>query len=201
MIYTQRCAVKEYEIIKNEIERMLKPKRYKHSINVEKISIKLSKIYGADEDHCRVAAILHDCAKGFKNDQLLTAAEDYGINVDEIQKNSPGLLHGPVGAMYAKYNFGIENEDILNSIWFHTTGRAGMSKMEKIIYIADLIEEGRDFPGVEELRILAEHDLDKALILSCNSTINYVIERNELIHPLTIEFRNSLLLRGMHKNG
>lgn len=193
--------MKEYLFIKNEIERLLKPKRFQHSLNVEKESLKLARIYGIKEEHCKIAAILHDCAKYFKNEELIIYATKYGIPVDEVQYNFPSLLHGPVGAMYAREKFEIENEDILNSITYHTTGRPSMSKLEKVIYLADLIEESRSFPGLEEIRNMSVKDLDKALILSCNCTINYIMKSNSLIHPLTIEFRNSLLLRGMHKNG
>jgi predicted HD superfamily hydrolase involved in NAD metabolism len=193
--------MKDYLFIKNEVERILKPKRFKHSLNVEKESLKLAKIYDVDEESCKIAAILHDCAKYFKDEELVKYANKYGILIDEVQYNYPCLLHGPVGAMYAKEKFGIENKDILNSIAYHTTGRPCMSKLEKVIYLADLIEEGRTFPELDEIRNISIHNLDEALILACNCTINYIMKSNTLIHPLTIEFRNSLLLRGMHKNG
>jgi predicted HD superfamily hydrolase involved in NAD metabolism len=175
---------------------MISPKRFKHSLNVEKEALKLGEIYGADLEKCRIAAISHDCAKYFSDEELLKKAKEYGIEVDEIQMKFPQLLHSPVGAMYCKNVFEIEDEDILNAIKYHTTGRKDMSILEKIIYLADVIEEGRDFKGIEKIREKAYIDLDEALILSCNSTLKYIIEKNFLIHPLTIEFRNSLLMKG-----
>jgi predicted HD superfamily hydrolase involved in NAD metabolism len=193
--------VKEYSIIKKEVEIMLKPKRFKHSLDVEKSALNLARIYNEDDRKCRIAAIIHDCAKNFSDGELIESAKRFGIKIDDIQNSLPDLLHGPVGAMHAKAVFGIEDEDILNSVWYHTTGRPSMSMLEKIIYLADVIEVGRRFPEVDEIRKASLHDLDKALVLSCNCTLNYIIKNNSLIHPLTIEFRNSLLLRGMHRNG
>jgi predicted HD superfamily hydrolase involved in NAD metabolism len=193
--------VKDYTTIKKEIEIILKPKRFKHSLDVEKAALNLARIYNEDDRKCRIAAIIHDCAKNFSDGELIGSAKRFGIKTDDIQNNLPDLLHGPVGAMYAKENFGIEDEDVLNAVCYHTTGRPFMSKLEKIIYLADIIEVGRRFPEVDEIRKASLHDLDKALILACDCTLNYIIKNNSLIHPLTIEFRNSLLLRGTHKNG
>lgn len=191
----------EYEVIKNSIINMLSPKRFSHSLNVEKEAVKLGRIYGVDEQKCKLAGISHDCAKQFNNEALIVNAKKYEINIDEIQYNFPGLLHGPVGAMYVKENFGIQDEDILNSITYHTTGRVNMSLLEKIIYLADIIEESRDFPEIKEIRRISTQNLDEALILSCNCTLKYIMKNNSLIHPLTIEFRNSLLLKGVRNNG
>lgn len=193
--------MKEYSFIRKEIEKMLKPKRFQHSLNVEKVGLKLCYIYGENKENCSIAAIVHDCAKYFTNEDLIENAKNYGIEIDEVQACTPELLHGPVGAKYARDKFGIYNEDILNAVTYHTTGRAKMSQLEKIIYLADLIEESRDFPEIKEIRRCSLNNLDEALILACNCTLNYILKSNSLIHPLTIEFRNSLILRGMHKNG
>ena len=193
--------MKEYEDIRREIKAMLNPTRYEHSINVEKAAVKLGKIYGVDESKCKIASIVHDCAKGFEDKSLVHHAKEYGIVIDNIQNEIPSLLHGPVAAMYSKKKFHIFDQDILNAIWYHTTGRAGMSHLEKIIYLADLIEEGRDFPEVNSIRRKAVNNLDKALIMACNCTLNYIMRSNSLIHPLTIEFRNSLLTKGGPNNG
>jgi predicted HD superfamily hydrolase involved in NAD metabolism len=193
--------MKEYEDIKSKIKTMLNPKRFQHSINVVRASVKLGKIYGVDEYKCRIAGITHDCAKYFNDKALITHAVEYGIIIDNIQNNIPSLLHGPVAAMYSKEIFNIIDQDILNAIWYHTTGRAGMSNLEKIIYLSDLIEESRDFKEVNSIRKTAEIDLDEALLLACNCTLNYIMRSNTLIHPLTIEFRNSLLMKGRINNG
>lgn len=187
--------MKDYYFIQNEVKNMLTFDRFTHSLGVEKEAIKLGKRYGADIDKCRIAAIVHDCQKDLDDEKLIKRAIEYKIDIDKIQLNSPQLLHGPVGALYCKEKFGIEDEDILNAVYYHTTGRENMSLLEKIIYIADIIEENRNyFPELESIRHEAYKNLDSALIMSADSTIAYVIKRRCLIHPLTIEFRNSLLL-------
>lgn len=192
--------MKEYELIKKEVEEMLKlkPKRFKHSLGVVKEAVKLGNIYGVDELKCRIAGITHDCAKYYDDGALIENAEKYGIAIDNIFYNCPDLLHGPVAAMYSRDNFGINDEDILNAISYHTTGRANASILEKVVYLADIIEESRDFPEISKIRKMALKNLDEALIMSCNCTISYIMKKNFLIHPLTIEFRNSLLLKGGH---
>lgn len=187
--------LKEYDYIKKEIKSLLDSERYIHSLGVEKEAVKLGERYDIDIEKCKIAALIHDCQKNLKDEELMEKALFYGINIDKIQKKSPQLLHGPVGALYSRQQFEINDEDILNAVYYHTTGRDNMSMLEKIIYIADIIEENRDyFKGLDEIREQAYIDINKALIMSADSTITYVIQRKNLIHPLTIEFRNSLLL-------
>ncbi|TDT61216.1 bis(5'-nucleosyl)-tetraphosphatase (symmetrical) YqeK [Fonticella tunisiensis] len=188
--------MKPYEYIKEKVRERLGEKRFNHSLRVEKEAVKLGKIYGENIEKCKIAAITHDIAKQLTDDELLKESKRYGISVDDIQLKSPQLLHGYVGAEYCREEFDIKDRDILNAIAFHTTGRKNMTLLEKIIFLADLIEEERSFPGVSDIRRAAISNLDEALILSCNSTLIYVINRNLLVHPLTIEFRNSLLLKG-----
>lgn len=185
-----------YENIKNEIKLMLPEKRYRHSLNVELEAVKLAQIYGCDMEKASLAAIAHDCAKAYSNKNLISMAEDYGMKIDEIQYNFPQLLHGPVAAQIIKEKFDVNDQDVLNSISYHTTGRTGMSLLEKIIFLADVIEPGRHFPGLDTIRERAVKDMEGSLLLACNFTLIYITEQNYLIHPLTIEFRNSLLLKG-----
>lgn len=188
--------MQKYEYIKSEIEKLLSLDRFKHTLAVEKEAVKLGQIYGADISKCKIAALVHDCQKDIKGEELINKARAYGIEVDKIQYNYPQLLHGPVGAYYCIYNFGINDKDIINAVYYHTTGRENMSLLEKIIYIADIIEENRCFEGLEDIRKEAYININKALIMSADSTLSYIIKRKDLIHPLTIEFRNSLILEG-----
>lgn len=190
-----------YDEMKNLASMVLDEKRYTHSINVVNEAVKLSRIYNIDAEKCKFAAIAHDYAKSMKDNELIDCSKKYGIEIDAIQRSFPQLLHGPVAAMYCKNEMGIEDEDIINAIYYHTTGRENMSMLEKIIYIADVIEVGRNFMGIEDIRRKVFTDIDSAILLSCNSTISYVIVKNFLIHPLTINLRNSILLRGGVKNG
>ena len=160
------------ELINNKIQEMLPEKRYKHSLNVANCAVKLSEIYG--------------CNKYY--------VDKYEIVLDEIEKDNLALSHSLIGSYIAKYEFGINDKDIINAIKYHTTGKEDMDIIEKIIYIADLIEEDRDFPGVEELRDLVYNkELDKALLISFNNTIKFVIENNQLIHNRTVDARNYLI--------
>lgn len=191
--------MKENDFIVNVIKNRLDKERFEHTLRVCKEAEMLAVIYGADAEKCKIASLIHDMAKNLSDRELLKSSINIGIDIDEIQYNFPQLLHGPLAAALAYKEFSIEDDDILNAVRYHTTGRAGMSLVEKIVYLADLIEVGRSFSGLQELREKAYCNLDEALIVSCNMTIEYVIRRNLVIHPLTIEFRNNLLLMGRVK--
>jgi predicted HD superfamily hydrolase involved in NAD metabolism len=175
---------------------MLDKKRLAHSIRVQETAVKLAVQYNADIEKAATAGLIHDCAKCLPDSILFELAGRFSIKLNDIYRLQPGLLHGPIGACIAQKEFLIDDPEIIHSIKYHTTGCCNMSILDKIIYIADYIEPGRDFPGVSELRELAYRNFDEALFKSCNITIEYVLKRNLLIHPLTIEFRNSLLLKG-----
>lgn len=188
-----------YYEIREFAKQSLNEKKFNHCIRVEKIALKLAKIYGVDAEKTKIAAISHDCAKFFSHDKMFSYMKKHDQYIDEIQRNVPYLLHGPVAALRIKDNFNITDEDILNSIRYHTTGRKGMSILEKIIYISDLVEEGRDFKGVEDIRKEAFKNIDKALIMGCDTTMTYVMAKGQIIHPFTVELRNSLILAGGNK--
>jgi predicted HD superfamily hydrolase involved in NAD metabolism len=180
--------------IKEKLKTMLPEKRLIHSLNVVKESIKLSKIYEIDEEKCIIAALLHDCAKYFTKEQVYYYVSEYNIDLDDMEEDDISLSHSIIGSYIAKYKFNIVDEEILNAIRYHTTGRENMSLLEKIIYIADLIEEGRKYLGLDKLREKAYNkELDEALLISFNNTIKYVIDIDKLIHPRTIKARNYIL--------
>lgn len=189
-----------YDEIRSFAKASLNDKKFSHCVRVEKMAVKLAKIYGENIEKAKIAAIAHDCAKFFSHEKMINYMKRYHEEVDEIQRCVPYLLHGPVGALRLKEKFNITDEEILNSIRYHTTGRKGMSTLEKIIYISDLIEEGRDFKGVELIRKEVLKNLDKALIMGCDTTMSYVMARGQIIHPFTVELRNSLILSGGNKS-
>ncbi|MDP4093642.1 MAG: bis(5'-nucleosyl)-tetraphosphatase (symmetrical) YqeK [Bacillota bacterium] len=180
--------------LKKILANKLSPKRYRHSINVMETAKKLARAYGENSDKAALAGLLHDCARDIKGDNIFFHCEKFGIAVNEVSKFQPDLLHGPLGAEIAKYEYGIEDVSILNAIRWHTTGHEHMDKLCKIIYIADYIEPGRSFPGVEEVRQLAYCNLDDAMITSLDRTIKYVITKGALLHPDTIDARNSIIM-------
>lgn len=182
------------ELINKKLDLMLPQGRMTHSINVAKCATKLSEIYNLDSDKAYLAGLVHDCAKYLSKEQINEYVNKYEIYLDELEEESSALSHSIVGSFIAKYEFNIEDEDIINAIRYHTTGREDMSMLEKIIYMADLIEENRKFPIVGRLRELTYgKDLNKALLVSFDNTIKFVIDNNQLIHPRTVSARNHIM--------
>lgn len=180
--------------IEKTLKEMLPERRLKHSINVSKCAVKLSEIYKCDREKAEIAGLVHDCAKYFTDEQIEDCIERFNIELDHLEMNNIALSHSVIGSYVAVDVFNIKDEQIINAIKYHTTGKENMSLLEKIIYMADLIEEGRNFPRVEELRELTySGKLNEALILSFNNTIKFVIDNNQLIHPRTVKARNYIL--------
>ena len=119
--------------------------------------------YGADVEKARVAALLHDCTKKLDMPEQLALCRQYGIELDELEQKALKLLHAKTGAAIAREVFGVDDE-IYRAIWWHTTGHADMTLLEKIIYLADYIEPSRDFPGVNDLRACVYEDLDRGTV-------------------------------------
>ncbi|MEY8417014.1 bis(5'-nucleosyl)-tetraphosphatase (symmetrical) YqeK [Tissierella praeacuta] len=181
--------------LKNKLIKDIGEKRHDHSVRVMEVALELAEIYNADIEKVKIAAILHDCAKIIDDTYLLKMASDFDIILDDCMKYNHELIHGPLGARIAKEEYGIEDNQILNAIYYHTTGKENMNILEKIIYIADYIEPYRNFQGVEEVRKLVAKDLDKAILLAMENTITFLIEKNKLIHPDTIKARNHLIIQ------
>lgn len=179
------------------IERLkdyLPEKRIRHSLGVAEAAVKLSVLYGCDVEKAEIAGILHDVAKYIKFEDVGTYCEKYGIELDEMEKKSTALSHSVVGKYIAKYEFGIDDEEILGAIRYHTTGRPGMTKLESLVYLADLIEVGRVFDGVEQLREYAfSGNLYKAVYKTMDNAIKSVMKKKAPIHLRTVEARNYYL--------
>lgn len=183
------------EDIKLRLEQTLTPKRFTHSINVMSTAIELGQKYGVDKEKCALAGLMHDCAREIKGDALFELCVNYKIIVDEVSKVQPELLHGPLGSRIAKNDYGVTDEQALNAIHYHTTGRENMSSLEKIVFIADYIEPGRKFSGVKEIRKIAFNDIDKAILITLEDTIKHVLSKGTLIHALTVSARNYIILQ------
>ncbi|MGH4051020.1 MAG: bis(5'-nucleosyl)-tetraphosphatase (symmetrical) YqeK [Clostridium sp.] len=171
----------------------LKESRFNHSLSVSDTAALLAKRYHQNIEKAHIAGLVHDCAKNLTNIQLIKVVSDHKIEISDIEIQNPSILHGLVASIIAKDEMGINDEDILMSIRYHTTGRKNMSTLEKIIYIADYIEPLRAFSGVEELRSLTQIDLDAAILKSFDNTIKYIISKSGLLHMNTIDARNYLL--------
>ena len=169
----------------------LKYSRIPHVLGTEEEAVRLAKRYGGDEEKVRRAALLHDCTKRLKLEDQLTICERYGLDVDEEERKSAALLHSKTAAALAKHVYG-EDEEVCGAICWHTTGRENMTKLEKILYIADYIEPTRNFPGVEELRKKVYEDLDAGVLMGMENTISLMERRGEPIHANTTRARDAL---------
>ncbi|MBR5471693.1 MAG: bis(5'-nucleosyl)-tetraphosphatase (symmetrical) YqeK [Oscillibacter sp.] len=169
----------------------LKHKRIPHVLGTEQEAIRLAQRYGADVEKARVAALLHDCTKRLSMEEQLVLCAKYGIELDELEQKALKLLHSKTGAAIARDVFGVD-EEIYSAIWYHTTGHAGMTLLEKIIYLADYIEPTRDFPGVDALREACYEDLDKGLLMGLEMTIEEMTNMGNPVHHATIAARDAL---------
>ncbi|MCF6460610.1 bis(5'-nucleosyl)-tetraphosphatase (symmetrical) YqeK [Clostridium sp. Cult3] len=168
--------------------------RYRHSVGVMNTSIELAKRYGYPVEEAALAGFLHDCGKIQGEINLLKTADDFDIILDNVMRNNIQLIHGPLGEQIAIEEYHITNRNILDAIRYHTTGRENMTLLEKIVYMADIIEPGRSFDGVDKIRQLAYEDLDHGLLYALDRTIIFVVQRGLLVHLDTIKARNQLII-------
>ena len=175
---------------------MMRAKRVPHVIGVEEEAAKLARRWGADPVLARRAGVLHDCTKYLELPEQLELCQTYGVELDELERQAVKLLHAKTGACIARAVFG-EPDAVYQAIFWHTTAKADMTTLEKILYVADYMEPNRDFEGVERLRKLAYEDLDKALLLGVEMTIQEMEEKKRVIHPKTIQARDYLREQGI----
>lgn len=176
--------------LRDAVEKVQDAKRFEHTLGVEYTAAALAMRYGSDIHDARVAGLLHDCAKCLSDEKRLSLCKKNHIPVTEIERKNPYLLHAKAGAYLAKEKYGITDPDILNAIQSHTTGRKGMSLLEKIIFVADYIEPGRkDTPDLNltEIRRMAFQDLDRALLEILKDTLRYLNASGRDIDPMTKE--------------
>ncbi|NCC15553.1 MAG: nicotinate-nucleotide adenylyltransferase [Clostridia bacterium] len=178
------------DIMQEKLQSALSIKRYIHTMGVVDEAERLTEIYGSqsDKQKVQVAGLLHDCAKDFPPEMRDRFCKEYKVPVDDYMKKVPDLIHPFLGAEVARREYLVADEEILEAIRYHTTGRANMSLLEKIIYIADYIEPNREpFEGLEEARRLAYLDLDMAMKYILEQTIQYVKARGRELHPFSME--------------
>jgi predicted HD superfamily hydrolase involved in NAD metabolism len=189
------------EILKDWLRNRLSDERYHHSIGAQQKAIELARNFRFSQEDIQkagLAGLLHDAAKLMSPAELLAACQEMSISCTEHERRSPQTLHPFVGAELVSREFGVEDEDVLNAIRYHTTGRAGMSPVEKLVYIADKIEGNTRNPlYTQKITALFNFQerttLDRAALYILDSTITFLIEKGQLIHPRTIEARNDLV--------
>ena len=175
------------------VKKNLKENRFIHTLGVIEEAKKLAKINGVSEEKAEMAALCHDIAKNIPKTEMLEIMKENNIILTEDEENSPSIWHSILGPIVAKKELKIEDEEIFSAIRWHTTGKENMTKLEKIIYIADMIEPSRDFDGVEELRKVTLENLNKGVLMGLTQTIKFLLKKGSLIDLNTIKARNSLI--------
>lgn len=178
-----------------QLKKHLDASRFRHSLQVEKSAIALAKKYGANPAKAALAGLIHDCARRYDRPGLLRIARQLQLPIDPVCLQEPKLLHAEIGAILARKEFGIKDRAILNAVRRHTAGAPAMSKLDKIIFLADHIAAGRRFTGVKKLRRLAFKNLDQAVILSASLTIANLLKKGLPIYQQTNATRNYYLLK------
>ncbi|MGL4868554.1 MAG: bis(5'-nucleosyl)-tetraphosphatase (symmetrical) YqeK [Cetobacterium sp.] len=181
------------DFLKEQLKLVVSKKRYEHSIRVLNTALILGNIYNADLKKIAIASLLHDYTKEFKKNELIDISKEYFKKEAKDYLDNAEILHSYASAYIAKSKFNIIDEEILDAIKYHTTGRKNIGLIEKIVYLADAIEPKRDYPHVEKIRDLALFNIDKAILLEVNKKIEYLLKENYVIHIDSIEMRNWLL--------
>lgn len=186
--------------IKQYIENNFSEKRKIHTEGVRITAIRLAEKYGADPEKAEIAALFHDMYRGVAQNTLNYYVKHLGL--DSKYVDNANLAHGKIAAIIMERDFDITDQDIINAVSFHTTGRAGMSTLEKVVYLADAIEPNRFYPGVDELRRAAEKDLDKACLMSLKSTAEFVLSAGKYLDQDTLRAKEYLeeVLKEKDKN-
>lgn len=173
----------------------MKEQRYIHSVNVAKEAKRLAILYGADVQKAEIAGILHDVTKEMPFDEQLQMIRSFGIILTDIQLTTPKLWHSISGAIFIKNEIGIDDEDIFNSVRYHTTGRENMSLLEKVIFVADFTGEERCYDGVERMREKAGRSLDEAILFGVQFSISDLLAREMTIDQNTVGLYNELIMK------
>ena len=183
----------EYKDLYEDVKKLLSEKRFKHCEGVVKRAIEYAEIYNVDTEVTKLVAIAHDIAKELSEEETNRYLEQYNIELDDIERCNKNLLHAKIGAYICKDKYGF-TEDMVNAVRFHTTGRPNMTMFEKIVFIADKIDETRQYEGIEELRNLAFKNIDKAIIKNIDSTTILNLQKGRPILEESIKTRNYLLI-------
>lgn len=177
------------------VKGRLSHKRYKHTVNVKNMAVELARRYGADEEKAALAALLHDAAKELPPQEMLQIFSDNAIMAKNAASRPSPVWHGIAAAILCATQWGVTDPQILSAIECHTTGKADMTLLEKIIYMADATSAERNYPGVEQLRQEEMQDLDMALLHSLQQSIAFVKKKGGKLDPQTVEACEDLQAR------
>ncbi|HEY3374414.1 MAG TPA: bis(5'-nucleosyl)-tetraphosphatase (symmetrical) YqeK [Candidatus Aquicultor sp.] len=180
------------EVLKKNLQARLRPDHYAHCLRTAETAARMASAFSLDEHTAYVAGLLHDCTKSMGHGELLTAAEGLGFDIYPVERRRPYLLHAKIAARLAQSEFGVD-EQIAHAIECHTFGALDMSELDKVIYVADLIEPGRPYEGLDRIRRIALEDLDEAFRAAYIQTLGHVVKTQHLIHPMTLDVWNKLI--------
>ena len=173
--------------MRKKLEKKLSPKRFEHSLGVEYTAACMAMCFDADIEKAAIAGLLHDCAKYLSSEKKIKVCLENELSISVYEYENPELLHGKIGALYAKKKYEVEDPEILSAITYHTTGKEDMTTLEKIIYIADFMEANRKtLKNMDVIRKLAFTDLDACLCQIMKNTIHYLEAKNAIIDDLTL---------------
>lgn len=173
--------------IRKDLKKKLKKERFEHTVGVMYTAASLAMRFGADIQKALTAGLLHDCGKYCSVYDQIKLCGKYGIELTKSELDMPALIHAKLGAYLAEHEYGIKDPEILNAVAYHTTGRPGMSMLEKIVYIADYIEPNRrEIPGLGEIRGIVFQDIDRAVCLSAERTVSYLKDGGNAVDPMTV---------------
>ncbi|MBN2395462.1 MAG: bis(5'-nucleosyl)-tetraphosphatase (symmetrical) YqeK [Candidatus Atribacteria bacterium] len=178
-----------------KLKNMLTEERYQHSCMVSKVAEEIARYYHVSTEKAKVLGLIHDCAKDLTHHDLQDLVKKYHIRLTEIEKCIPGIWHAYVGAYLARDIFEIDDPEMLQAIKYHSTGSDSLNLLGKIIYIADKIEPGREINSNGKIRELVWQDIDQAMLELLNSELKYLVSKNEIIHPDTLQCRNEILYK------
>ncbi len=170
---------------KELVRGRLSDKRYEHTLNVRKMAVKLAKRYGVDEDKAALAALLHDSAKEISKDEMRAIMRAHPELAEGGEERPTPVWHGICAAILARTEWGVEDEAVLSAIACHTAGKPGMSRLDKIVYLADMTSAERDWPGVNKLRRLELKDLDLAMLAALRQTNDFVLSQGKPLDPMS----------------
>lgn len=184
------------EILINDIRERLSDFRYNHSLEVAASCVRLAEKYGEDIEKAYLAGIMHDVLKELSKEEMLVFFREHNISLTKLEENAPKLWHAMAGAKYLKEKYDFSDE-IVSAVRYHTTGKENMTKLEKILFVADFISLDRDYNGVEDMRKRAENSLEGAMEEGLRFTVNELSEKCLAIHPDTISAYNEIVLRNI----
>jgi predicted HD superfamily hydrolase involved in NAD metabolism len=178
--------------IEDRLRRELAPEDFSHCQRTAETAARLAEMHSADRERARLAGLVHDVAKGLGDEALLSLAVEHGLPVNSVERKKPYLLHAAVGVKMLISHYGVGDRQVLQAVERHTFGARKMSKLDKIIYLADVIEPARDFEGLERVRRLAETDLDAGFAAAYQGQVISIVRRGGYLHPQTLTVWNEV---------